>query len=101
LLHEIYYILALTNFLFGGKFMGMIKDFLKNRYVIGFGAGVAASLIAYHACRSRKLRKVVVKALAHGMKLRDEVKFAASTIKEEAEDLCAEAKEKNAAPEKP
>lgn len=76
--------------------MDKILSFFKNKYVIGFGAGIAASIIAYNACKSRKLRKAAVKLLAKGMKIRDEAKFAVNTIKEEAEDLCAEAKEKNA-----
>jgi hypothetical protein len=39
------------------------------------------------------LRKAVVKAVARGIKLRDDAKTALDDIKEEAEDICAEAKE--------
>jgi hypothetical protein len=42
------------------------------------------------------MRKAVVKAVACGMKLREEAKFTLNNIKESAEDLCAEAKEKGA-----
>jgi predicted nuclease with TOPRIM domain len=75
--------------------MDKVKGFLKNKYVIGFGAGLAAAFIGYRAYKSEKIRKAVVKAVAYGMKLREDAKFAMNTIKEDAEDLCAEAKEKN------
>jgi hypothetical protein len=70
--------------------------FLKNKYVIGFGLGVTAAILGYRAYKSKKLRKAVVKAIARGMKLRDDAKFTMNTIKEDAEDLCAEAKAKDA-----
>jgi hypothetical protein len=73
--------------------MDKISAFLKNKYVIGFGAGVAASILGYRAYKSKKLRKAVVKAVACGIKLRDDAKTALDDIKEEAEDICAEAKE--------
>jgi hypothetical protein len=73
--------------------METIKGFLKNKYVIGFGLGVTAALIGYRACKSKKLRKGLVKALACGMKLRDDARFTLNTIKEDAEDLRAETKE--------
>jgi predicted small secreted protein len=79
--------------------MDKLKSFFTNKYVVGFGAGIAASIIVYRAYKSRRLRKAAVKILAQGMKIRDEAKFAVNTMKEEAEDLCAEAKEKNAAAE--
>jgi hypothetical protein len=52
--------------------------------------------VGYRAYKSRKLRKALVKAVACGMKLRDDAKFAMNTMKEDAEDLCAEAKEQGA-----
>jgi predicted nuclease with TOPRIM domain len=77
--------------------MEKLTGFFKSKYVIGFGLGLAAALIGYQACKSKKLRKAVVKAVARGMKLRDDAKFALNTIKEDAEDLCAEAKEEGSA----
>jgi hypothetical protein len=71
--------------------MEKITDFLKNKYVIGFGLGVTAAVVAYRAYKSKKLRKAVVKAVACGMKLRDDAKFTLNGIKEDAEDLYAEA----------
>jgi hypothetical protein len=71
--------------------MDTVPGFLKNKYVIGFGLGVAATIIGYRAYKSRKVRKAVVKAVAYGMKLRDDAKYTMSTIKEDAEDLCASA----------
>jgi predicted small secreted protein len=76
--------------------MEKLTAFFKNKYVIGFGAGLAAAIIGYKAYKSKKVRKAVVKVLAQGMKLRDDAKFAVNSIKEEAEDICAEAKEQNA-----
>lgn len=73
--------------------MDTISGFLKNKYVAGFGLGVAATIIGYRAYKSKKVRKAVVKAVAYGMKLRDDAKYAMNTLKEDAEDLCAEAKE--------
>jgi predicted small secreted protein len=76
--------------------MEKVTGFFKNKYVIGFGLGIAAAVIGYKAYKSKKLRKAVVKAVASGMKLRDDAKFTLNTIKEEAEDLHAEAKEQTA-----
>ncbi|MDR2803671.1 MAG: hypothetical protein LBB22_05215 [Treponema sp.] len=76
--------------------MEKVTSFFKNKYVIGFGVGFAAAFIGYKAYKSKKVRKAVVKILARGMKLRDEARFAVSSIKEEAEDLCAETKEESA-----
>jgi predicted nuclease with TOPRIM domain len=67
--------------------------FFKNKYVIGFGLGLAAAIVGYKVYKSKKIRKAVVKAVACGMKMREDAKFALNTIKEEAEDICAEAKE--------
>jgi hypothetical protein len=74
--------------------MGTVTDFFKNKYVIGFGAGLAAAVIGYKAYKSKKLRKAVVQAAAQGMKFREDVKVTLNNIKEDAEDICAEAKEK-------
>jgi predicted nuclease with TOPRIM domain len=76
--------------------MGKIAGFLKSGYGIGFGLGIAAAILGYRAYKSKKVRKAVVKAVARGMKLRDEAKVTLNIIKEEAEDLCAEAKERGA-----
>ena len=76
--------------------MDKVTGLLKNKYLVGFGLGVAAAVVGYRAYKSRKLRKALVKAVACGMKLRDDAKFAMNTIKEDAEDLCAEAKEQGA-----
>jgi hypothetical protein len=73
--------------------MGKLAGFLKSKYVIGFGLGLAAAIIGCQACKNKKVRNAVVKAVARGMKLRDDAKFALNAIKEEAEDLRAEAKE--------
>jgi hypothetical protein len=70
-----------------------VPGFFKNKYLIGFVLGVTAAIVGYKAYKSKKLRKALVRAVACGIKLRDDAKFAVNTIKEDAEDLCAEAKE--------
>jgi hypothetical protein len=75
--------------------MDKAGDFFKNKYVIGFGLGLAAAIAGYRAYKSKKVRKAVVKAVACGMKLRDDARYAMNAIKEDAEDLCAETKEGN------
>jgi hypothetical protein len=75
--------------------MDRVSAFFKNKYVIGFGVGVAASVLGYKAYRSKKLRKAVVRAVACGIKLRDDAKTTLDGIKEEAEDICAEAREQD------
>ncbi|MDR1363131.1 MAG: hypothetical protein LBJ35_03665 [Spirochaetaceae bacterium] len=72
--------------------MKKLADFFTNKYVIGFGVGVAAAVIGCRAYKSKTVRNAAAKVLAHWMKLRDDAKFAVTKIKEEAEDLYAEAK---------
>jgi hypothetical protein len=71
--------------------MAKIADFFKNKYVIGFGAGVAASVIGYQVLKSKTFKKAAVKTVAYGMKIREDAKCAVNEIKEEAEDVCASA----------
>jgi gas vesicle protein len=77
--------------------MDKLSGFFTSKYLIGFGAGVAAAVLAYRAYKSKKLRKVLVKAVAQGIKLRDDAKHTLNSIKEDAEDLCAEAKDQGPA----
>jgi predicted nuclease with TOPRIM domain len=79
--------------------MGEAVSFLKNKYVIGFGAGLAAAIAGYRVYKSKKIRKALVKAVACGIKLREDAKYALNSIKEDAEDVCAEAKEQGSAAE--
>ncbi|MDR2659550.1 MAG: DUF6110 family protein [Spirochaetaceae bacterium] len=77
--------------------MKKIVSFFTSKYFIGFGAGIIASIIGYKAYKSKKVRKCIVNMLAGIMKMRDEAKFTMNKIKEEAEDLCAEAKDQKSA----
>jgi hypothetical protein len=79
--------------------MKKISSFFTNKYVIGFGAGVAAAIIGCKAYKSKTVRKAAVNILTKWMKLRDEAKFAVTKIKEEAEDLYAEANSKKSGAE--
>jgi TRAP-type mannitol/chloroaromatic compound transport system substrate-binding protein len=49
------------------------------------------------AYKRKKLRKALVKVVAQGIKLRDDAKHTLNSIKEDAEDLYAEAKDQNSA----
>jgi hypothetical protein len=71
--------------------MKKITDFLTDKYVIGFGAGVAAAVIGCKVYKSKAFRKAAANILAQWMNLRDEAKFTVAKIKEEAEDIYAEA----------
>jgi Tfp pilus assembly major pilin PilA len=73
--------------------MKKIGALFTSKYAIGFGVGIASVIIGYKAYKSKKVRKAIVNLLARIKKTRDDVKFAVASIKEEAEDLCAEATE--------
>ena len=58
-----------------------MKDLLKNKTVLSFVGGIAATM--------------AVNSLASGMKLKDDAMATYETIKEDAKDICYEAKAKN------
>lgn len=65
---------------------------LKDCRLLCFAAGVAAVPVIKRILKSDKTRKACVSGLAKGMKLYHDAQEAVVNIKEDAEDLCYEAK---------
>ena len=67
-------------------------DFLKNEKVLCFIGGAAAVICGKKLLESQKAHDICVSGVAKGMQLYKDAKAAAVNIKEEAEDICEEAK---------
>jgi len=74
--------------------MSIWSKFAKKK-VLTFVAGTAAGLILPPIVKSKAARKAAVTVTAKGMQLKDDARSAFETIKEDAEDVYAEAKEMN------
>ena len=72
-----------------------MKDYLKNKTVLSFVGGIAATIVGAKFLKSDKARTMAVNSLASGMKLKDDAMATYETIKEDAKDICYEAKAKN------
>ena len=70
-----------------------MKDLLKNKTVLSFVGGIAATIAGAKFLKSDKARTMAVNA--SGMKLKDDAMATYETIKEDAKDICYEAKAKN------
>lgn len=75
--------------------MGVLSFFAKKKLWF-FAGGVAAGLIVPQIVKSKTARKAAVSVVAKGMGLRDDAKAACEAIKEDAQDVYAEAKQKAA-----
>ena len=73
----------------------LMKDLLKNKTVLSFVGGIAATIAGAKFLKSDKARTMAVNSLASGMKLKDDAMATYETIKEDAKDICYEAKAKN------
>lgn len=60
--------------------------------LIYFLGGVAAAVLTKSVACSPKTRKLCVNALAKGILTKEKVNSQIATIKQDAEDLCAEAR---------
>ncbi len=69
----------------------MIKWMTKERKWI-FAAGAATGAAVFGLLKTKKARELAVKGVAGGIMLKDKVLETAANIKEEADDICAEAK---------
>ena len=69
-----------------------MKDLLKNKTVLSFVGGIAATIAGARFLKSDKARTMAVNS---GMKLKDDAMATYETIKEDAKDICYEAKAKN------
>lgn len=60
--------------------------------LIYFLGGVAAAVLTKSVASSPKTRQLCVKALAKGMQTNEKVRSSLVTMKQDAEDICAEAR---------
>lgn len=60
--------------------------------LIAFAGGVAATGLVQAVSKQPAVRKAAVNVLAKGMQLRDDADEALQDIRDEAEDLCADAR---------
>lgn len=67
-------------------------DCFKNEKFLYFVGGVAAATLGVKALKSNTTRKACVSGLAKGMKLHREAQAVFQNMKEDAQDLCYDAK---------
>ena len=70
-----------------------LLDCLKNEKFLYFAGGVLAATYGVKAVKSDKTRKVCVKGLAKCIKLQNDAQETFKNMKEEAEDICCDAKQ--------
>ena len=70
-----------------------MNNILKNEKLWLVVAGAAGALIGQKIVKSKKTRELAVSSLAKGMKLTHDAKAVFQNMKDEAEDMCYEAKE--------
>lgn len=66
----------------------------QNPKVLCFAGGVAAALVGAKVAKSPKTRELCVAGMAKGMKLQQDAQVTFQNMKEDAQDLCYEAKAK-------
>ena len=69
-----------------------LLDCLKNEKLLWFIGGVAAATYGVKVAKSPKTRKVCVNGIAKLMKLQNDAQVTLQNMKEEAEDICYDAK---------
>ncbi|MDR2448321.1 MAG: DUF6110 family protein [Treponema sp.] len=74
--------------------MGLIKLLICPR-VLYFIGGSAATILGGKLLKSKQARKAAVQIMAGGLKLQDDVMTAFESLKEEAQDIYNEAKQKS------
>ena len=70
----------------------MFKVLTKERKTI-FVAGAATGLAVWSFLKTKTARKIAVKGVANGIMLKDKIMENVANIREEADDICAEAKQ--------
>lgn len=70
----------------------MFQKLIKNEKLLCALGGAAAVIIGSAVLKSEKTRKLAVSGLAQGMKLTHDAKEAFQNMKDEAADLCYDAK---------
>ncbi|MFI3173372.1 MAG: DUF6110 family protein [Eubacteriales bacterium] len=69
-----------------------MSDLFKKENLIIFAGGIVTGIVGLKVAKTEKARATVVKTLAQGMMTKDCVVEEYTNIREEAEDICAEAK---------
>lgn len=70
-----------------------MKNIFKNEKFWLVAAGAAGVIVGKKVLTAKKTRQLAVTGLAKGMKLTSDAKAAFQSMKDEAQDLCYEAKE--------
>jgi len=71
----------------------MLTKYLKNDKFLYFIGGIAAATLGVKALKSDKTRGLCVKGLAKGMKLQKDAQETFQNMKEDASDICFDAKQ--------
>jgi hypothetical protein len=74
--------------------MSDVKKLLENGSLLAFAGGVAAALLAPKVLKSACVRKAAVYAVAKGMQLQNDAIGAFEEIREDAQDIYCEAKDR-------
>lgn len=69
-----------------------MNNIFKNEKAMIFLGGVAAGTLGLKALKSKTAKKLYVTTLANGMKIQQDAQQLFETMKEDAEDLCFEAR---------
>lgn len=69
-----------------------MNNIFKNEKAMIFLGGVAAGTLGLKALKSKAAKKLYVTTLANGMKIQQDAQQLFETMKEDAEDLCFEAR---------
>lgn len=69
----------------------MLKIFKNEKFLYGLG-GAAAIIVAKKIITSKTTRQLVVSGLAKGMKIQNDAKSKFQDMKDEASDICYDAK---------
>ena len=83
--------MGINTFVIGSDWEGKF-DFLKDKKCWCFVAGIATAVVGKKIATSDKVRSMCVSGLAKGMKFQQEAKETLQNMREEAEDMCYEAK---------
>ena len=71
-----------------------MKEFFKSKELWTFVGGAVTAVVTSKFAKSNKARELAVKGLASGMQVKDNVEATVTSIKEDAQDVYAEAVEK-------
>lgn len=69
-----------------------MNDIFKRDNLLIFAGGIVTGLVGIKVVKCDKTRSTIVKALAKGMMAKDTVMEECTNIREEADDICAEAR---------